>query len=513
MYGSDRTLALLDNPDQEVNSLKNKLKDVGHTAHVEVLENLPSASKGEDGEGDFIDNTVGVALDSITNLGILPSVGNAGGYVTQIATQLFGDNRTGIVVEEKNKLENLRTVGGKKLKEREAGDKTTEWDYEKIVLVKTEDGIKPISEVENTQGLELVTQYRTNPDKNLVIEDGSDQRGNPANEAYKIRISKEAIKASGIKHLFTNGMFNDHDTAVYNQQTQQNGADAVLNYNQMHGVLGDMIENVQDHLTVNGADILTEVVTLGQAEGSVDGIGFLGTGGSRQTGDLIKQMTNIRKGDLTTGAHSQGTLMTQNGLDQHKEEIGKAVQGNTNASFLLQYSGAPVNHVITANTMIDIYGGEQTLEDRLDGTIEEGIINDVFRSQVAPEDFVGSVLGYQSAGINNSENLGVNMKESTLSIGRLFGVGGGSTHSYYGCVIGCGEENFTPDVRNYVNPDSSSEEKEFPIQHYYETNFVTQDSNGKDKVDVNLELFPGTYKGSTTKSKEHMILDTRGGQS
>ncbi|HEY9129155.1 MAG TPA: hypothetical protein VIN02_04905, partial [Sulfurovum sp.] len=523
IYVSNRTLELLDDPSAAVSDLGDKLKDVGHTAYVEILENLPSASRGskdkngnpirENGEEkniieNFIDDTIGAGLDYVGNAGVLPSAGNAGGYVSQIATQLFGDNRAGIVVEDKNKLESLTTIDGKQLKERQPGDTASEWDYEQIVMVKTEDGIKPITEVENSEGLEQVTRYRTNPHKQLVIEDGTDRSGNPALEAYKIRISQEDIESSEIKHLFTNGMFNDHDTAVYNQQTQQNGADAILNYNQMHGVVGDMIENVQDHLSINGADILTEVVTLGEAEGSVDGIGYLGTGGSRQTGELINQMTTIRKGDLTIGAHSQGTMMTQNGLDQHKDDLAKTVQSNSDVSFLLQYSGAPVNHEITEHTMTDIYGGKELLSDRTDG---KGM-NNVFRSQVAPEDFVGSVLGYQSAGINNSENLGENMKESTLSVGRLFGVGGSSTHSYYGCVIGCGNENITPTMDYYVNPDSNSEHRELPIQNYYETNFIIQDENGNNKVDVNLDLYPDSIPGNDGNKKVEFILDTTGGQ-
>ncbi|MDM5262645.1 hypothetical protein PF327_00320 [Sulfurovum sp. XTW-4] len=131
---------------------------------------------------------------------------------------------------------------------------------------------------------------------------------------------------------------------------------------------------------------------------------------------------------------------------------------------------------------------------------------------VLKSDFVGSVLGYQSAGINNSENLGENMKESTLSAGRLFGVGGSSTHSYYGCVIGCGEENFTPDIRNYANPNESVEPREFPVEHYYETNFRIKDENGNDKVDVKLDLLPNVQRKSDIESKQQTVLDITGGK-
>jgi len=76
-----------------------------------------------------------------------------------------------------------------------------------------------------------------------LIEDGKNRSGNPALEAYKIRISADDIKKSGINHLFTNGMLNDHDTAVYNQQTQQGFADGILNYNQQHGIVGDLLSH------------------------------------------------------------------------------------------------------------------------------------------------------------------------------------------------------------------------------------------------------------------------------
>ncbi len=510
-------MELLDDPNAAIDDLGKKLGDVGLATYVELLENLPSASKGNDGEGDMIDNTIGAVLDVISEeipLGILPSMENAGGYITQIATQLFGDNRAGIVVEDKSKLEAITTVDGERLKERKPGDSAKDWDYEKVIMVKTEDGIKPISEVKNPEGLEQVTKYRTNPDKQLVIEDGTDRSGNPTLEDYKIRISQDDIEALGINHLFTNGMFNNHDTAVFNQQTQQQGADAILNYNQQHGVIGDLLESGQDAIASNGADMLYQTLTLGQTDNHIDGISTIGTGGARQTGEIIVQMsdTNIRNGDITVGAHSQGTLMTQVGMSQQQKDLETLVQSNQYAEFLVQYSGSPVNHYIAEALMTDIYGGEAALENRLDGTIEEGIINEVFRSQVAPEDFVGSGLGYQSAGINNSENLGENMGASTLSIGRLLGVGGGSTHSYYGCVIGCGEENFTPDIRNYANPDASADPKELPVEHYYETNFIVKDENGHDKVDVNLDLLPIAQRKSDTDSKKTIILDVKGGE-
>lgn len=265
---------------------------------------------------------------------------------------------------------------------------------------------------------------------------------------------------------------------------------------------------------------MVEAVTLGQAEGSADGIGNLGTGGgARQTGNLIEQMTTIREGDLTIGAHSQGTMMTQNGLDQRQKNISNLVQNHTDANFLVQYSGAPVNHEIAEEKITEIYGGEEGIRAHMGNDAK---IDNVFRSQVAPEDFVGSVLGYQSAGINNSENLGVNMRESTLSVGRLFGLGGSSTHSYYGCIIGCGEENFTPDVENYYTPKNPNKygDPQQAIDQYYIDNFAERNSDGNIKMDngkpvmtINMDLLRSNARQKEIKNNYNMDLkDIQGDQ-
>ena len=173
--------------------LKQKAKDVGLASHVEILQSLPTAKVKtvtkmvngkevsvqvrEDGSEKsgfekFVDNTLGEGLDTIAFLGILPSKLNDGGYVSQIATQVFGDNRAGITTDNKEKLNALG------LKERQPGDAPTDWAYEKVTLVKTDKGIKPIEEAqtENLKVLDTMTLYRTNPDKQLVIEAGSRDR-------------------------------------------------------------------------------------------------------------------------------------------------------------------------------------------------------------------------------------------------------------------------------------------------------------------------------------------------
>lgn len=51
-------------------------------------------------------------------------------------------------------------------------------------------------------------------------------------------------------------------------------------------------------------------------------------GGARQTGEVIDQMATITKGNLTVGAHSQGTLMSQVGMEKNKEHLQELVQDN-----------------------------------------------------------------------------------------------------------------------------------------------------------------------------------------
>lgn len=95
-------------------------------------------------------------------------------------------------------------------------------------------------------------------------------------------------------------------------------------------------------------------------------------------------------------------------------------------------------------------------------------------------------------------------ESSTLSVGRLFGFGGSSTHSYYPCVIGCGEENFTPDKYQYYTPNQLDNEgkPQAPISNYYHENFevtkVKKDKDGKEikvkEMTINMELLQNNNK-------------------
>lgn len=113
----------------------------------------------------------------------------------------------------------------------------------------------------------------------------------------KIYLTKDERWKSGIGHLFTNGMLNPIDTATYNQQTQQGKTDAILNYNQTHGLAGDFLESTQDALVVMG----TRFMNFIGASDVNPYLSYLGTGGAKQTGNLINQMVEIRKGDVTCG--------------------------------------------------------------------------------------------------------------------------------------------------------------------------------------------------------------------
>ena len=339
-------------------------------------------------------------------------------------------------------------------------------DIEEVTLVKTKDGIKRAEDVKSTDKIiDTVTVYRTDPNKTIIISENQASIDNEKSLSdynnMKIYLIQEDAKNLGINHLFTNGMFNPFDTATYNQQTQQSNANGILNYNQQHGIIGDLMESLQDALVVGGMGLLNS----SGATSSNTYLSYLGTGGAKQTGDLINTMAIVTNGNLTVGAHSQGTLMTQVGMQNNIDSLKIIVQDNPNSKLLVGYAGSPVNHNTGETLLSTIYGGSEGIKAH----IKEGTISDVFRSNVSPQDFVGSFLGGQSAGINNSEKLGVNMWSSFLSIPMLFGAGGDSSHSYYPCVIGCGNNNTTPKFNTYFNPVDTKNQGQTPLTNYYDT--------------------------------------------
>ncbi len=427
VYASQNSINSVLNPTQTAKEWGQAIDDMGLSVYKEITENLPS------GDSEGFAGVVGTVLDTVGGAGILPSQGNGGGYVTQIATQLFGDNRNMIILKDKQQLLDMGIL---------------EADIREVVQTNKITG-------------EEIHVYTTNPNKAVRIDEqpiDGDSLGD-----YKIHVSSEAIKAANLDHLFTNGMFNAVDVAIYNQQTQQNGANSLLNYNQTHGIVGDLIEDIQDHLTSN------------------TGLSVLGTGGSRQTGKVIDQMATITKGNLTVGAHSQGTMMTQNGMNLYKDKLKEIVQGNSNSQLLVGYAGSPVNYNVAADLVMDIYGGMQGIETRFGK--DQGKISNVFRSQVNPQDLVGSLLGWQSAGVNQSDNVLLNVGESLLRLPSLFipSENNPSPHSYYPCIIGSGDDSVTPKMDTFSNPKDTNNRGQTPLEEYYKTlnvdlNLYTKDN-------------------------------------
>ncbi|RUM67893.1 MAG: hypothetical protein DSZ06_00260, partial [Sulfurospirillum sp.] len=438
MHLSKQDIALIKDPSKEIQRVKGNLKDVGLAAHVEILKNLPSASKVGDGKGDMIDKTVGKALDKLNGytLGLSPAAETDGGVVKQIATQFFGDNRLMITAHSKEKLLKMGI---------------SPRDIKKVDLVLTKDGVKRAQDVKNKNDIKdrLPSLWITDPDKKVVIGKRGSVAGNKALEPYKIYVDENKLKEAHINHIFTNGMFNSPTTAVYNQQTQQGNVDGMLNYNQQSGIVGDLLESGQDHIAANFTK------------------GALPTGGSRQTAELIKNMNKITKADMTITAHSQGTLMSQNGLYLAKDILKDTLKENKDSRLEVSFNGAPVNHKRTEELVTDIYGGEENFQAH---NIKK--ISDVSRTHVAPEDAVGTVLGFQSAGINNSEKLGNNIKKATMAVPDLFGYGDPSPHSYYPCVMGCGEDRHTPNKGFYYDPVTKSDRS---LIEWYKENIPQRD--------------------------------------
>jgi filamentous hemagglutinin len=478
IYISNTSINKALNPNDTVDKWTQDAKDLGLNVRDEILNNLPSAKKED---ANTIDDTIGKVLDTAGDysLGLIPSIDNQGGYITQIATQLFGDNRKGIAAED---IETLLKAG------------VSKDDIQMQTLVKTNNGIKKAQDLKDTDiVLDSMTLYITDPNKTVIISQNQQaiekEQGLSDYNHMKIYLTKDDIERSGIGHIFTSGMLNSFDVALYNQQTQQNGANAILNYNQTHGFVGDLMESAQDALVVTGAGAISSI----GASGASQYLAYIGTGGARQTGELIEQMSDIKKGGLTVGGHSQGTLMTQIGLQQNQDYLTQTLSNNPDSKLLVGYAGSPINHHIAEKLITDIYGGENIINEKFDN--DDGVSN-VFRSQVNPQDAVGSFLGWQSAGVNNSEKLGANMWSSFISIPMLFGVGGDSSHSYYPCVIGCGDENYTPTMNYYFNKNDVQGRGETELTNYYDTQLPH----------VNQNLLPQ----SQTPNSNPVVLDIKG---
>ncbi|WP_373005284.1 hypothetical protein [Sulfurimonas sp.] len=436
LYASENSIKALLNPVQAYNDLKQSAKDVGLAAHKEIVENLPSASKGKDGKGDFMDNTIGALVDAggEWSFGVIPTVKNDGGYINQIATQLFGDNRNILKTTEESKFIAL-------------GLNKDNGDY----IQTTIDG---------------KTVYLTNPNKAVRIDENINPN-DPLSD-YKIQLTSQNIKDAGIDTIFTNGLNNLASEAATNQQQQQgNPTIGMLNYNTSHGTLADLIET----------GLEKTIITFDTIPG-IQELGYMINGSARQTGDSINQLTKINNGNINIAAHSQGTQQTYLGLQQHKEEIAQLLKDNPNAVLTLQNSGSPVSSKAVEDLVVNgLYGGQNEIKVHT-GTND---VVSVFRSQINPGDFIG-LLGGNFGGINNNAPItsgdfwnqagyDITRGVPTLMNGSLQNNQTNPTktspHSGYPCVIGCGDNGITSnEIFKYYDPKT---QENTPLFDYYKT--------------------------------------------
>ncbi len=407
IYASENSINSVLNPTQTAEKWKQAAKDIGLSVRKEITENLPGSND------NGLAGVVGGGLDAISGLGILPSQRNGGGYVTQIAIQLFGDNRS--ILQSK--------------------------DEAKFIALGLSKENKDYSEIKNSDG---TISYVTNPNKTVRLTKNAEKDGNF--DDMKLYIDETKAIALGLDKLFTNGIMNSVAEALQNQREQQgNPSIALLNYNQTHGIVGDLIEVGQDKLAVT-----TNMTQLA-------------TGGARQSGEIKTQLTKLTNGNLNSAAHSAGTVQDYLGTKLNQDEIGSIVQNNPNAKFTTQYDGSPVSSDAAGEFFREIYGGEQRLKDQ-HGSKD---IENIFKSSVNPGDLV-AMLGGNSAGINNRNDFWKNLGyDLTRGLPTLFNGGleanldnpdQTSSHSGYKCVIGCGESGITPsDKRYYFDPATNSE--------------------------------------------------------
>ena len=79
---------------------------------------------------------------------------------------------------------------------------------------------------------------------------------------------------------------------------------------------------------------------------------------------------------------------------------------------------------------------------------------------------------------------------------RHFDIGDPSPHSYYPCVIGCGDENYTPDKESYNTPNQLDDRgrPESPLRQYYQDNFIVIEDDGSERMTLDLDLLPESMR-------------------
>lgn len=411
IYLSNTSIDKALNPNQTVAKWTQDWKDMGLNVRNEIISNLPDSNSGG------FAGVVGTLLDktgSVT-LGLIPTVENQGGYITQIATQLSGDNRNVIGTFDETKLIAL-------------GLDKNKGDYS----------------LQEINGKEV---YVTNPNKTIRLTKDGATDGNLDN--MKIYIDEEKATQMGLNNMFTNGIMNTSLEAMTNKIEQQGNPNiGLLNYNPSHGLVGDAIQMTQEKIAI----------TTNQD--------WLATGSARQTGDVKTQLTELNNGNLNTAAHSQGTMQDYLGTRLNEETISEIIKNNPNAKYITQYSGSPVSASASSALFTNINGGINAINENYKNDL--GVIN-IFKSSVNPADPV-AILGGNTSGINNKEdffsNLGYAMYRGTYSLfsgkdgnGLISGLNDPTTnspHSGYVCVIGCGNDGTTPSKKYYFNSSTNS---------------------------------------------------------
>lgn len=71
-----------------------------------------------------------------------------------------------------------------------------------------------------------------------------------------------------------------------------------------------------------------------------------------------------------------------------------------------------------------------------------------------------------------------------------------------------GNENYTPDIKNYYTPDAKDGVKEHSRVEYYQGNFTNKDG----KMTINMDLLPQTNKSDSIQQSTQTVLDTTKGQ-
>ncbi|ABV67203.1 hypothetical protein Abu_0943 [Aliarcobacter butzleri RM4018] len=420
IYLSNTSINKALDPNQTIAKWTQDAKDLGLNVRNEIIQNLPSSMKlDKDGNGNIFDKTIGKALDATTDygLGIIPTVGNAGGYVTQIATQFFGDNRGIIKTANKQDLLNMG-INPEDIYPTEDGKYVTD-PNKTVVILKDEEAIK----------------------KEQKLSDFNDS---------KIYLTQE--QASKITHMFTNGIMNDTKDSFENSKEQTGNTSVIfINYNQTHGLLGDLMESGQDKIFVN---------TLGQS--------YLLTGSARQTSDYLVNLAQATNGNLIVDAHSQGSLLTYAAMLNAKSDLQNILKDKKDTTLKVGFYGSPVNSDDSSSLVRQLYLNSSVY------TNTDIKVSDYFRSSVNPGDPVGSIsifLGGNGAGINSSSKsegesfyVWFERGAKTMFKGKNpEDLKNSSPHSGYVCVIGCGDSMVTPDTKYYINLDG----KEIKLENFY----------------------------------------------